>query len=240
MEHPSHPHELPSFPHFNRLPPEVRILIWKATLDNEEAGVCIPRVREVHDDSSASSDSGSGSDSDSDSEESDSENAELDGTLQPLTVNCKLPVIFHACRESRNTARLTTPHKENSIGACYNAHRDFDPSKDIFFVTSSFEHLFPLWKWEGTKDIKHIGLEYPNSLMKLWYLMVAFWFFIVFHDIPKASIIHTPHIDAYFAQEDSRFEVRLIHAGNWARLRGFHMNVDLALLVRSEPEGDEI
>ncbi|KAI2466099.1 hypothetical protein F4781DRAFT_367690 [Annulohypoxylon bovei var. microspora] len=201
-----------SFPLFQTFPTELQLMIWEAALEINEVGICIPIVKTQHSKEVAVIDSDS--DSHNKKPEEFDQNT-LDAMLQPLIVNCKLHVIFHVCGQSRYIARKRVSHREDDIGACYGAFRNYDPRRDIFFVTPRFCNEFPLKYWTKASEIKHIGLEFPHNQVKWWYFIVAFWYFIEHRDIRNLTIIKLHITDPDTEPSNQTFQLNNIVTEGW-------------------------
>ncbi|KAI1213667.1 uncharacterized protein F4807DRAFT_195818 [Annulohypoxylon truncatum] len=194
------------FPLFSVLPSELQVKIWEAASELDEVGICVPRInpdhlhdidplcRELESDGSKISES----------------QPKLDVMVERLVVNFKLPPVFHICRQSRQVARKAVLHSEDKDGACYGAFREYDPAKDVFFVTHVFFHsFFPFKFWEKAKEIKHVGLEYPTFNGRWSYFMSCWNLFIAHHQTPKLTIIvKTPRDGLYLGPRNQIYQVQ--------------------------------
>ncbi|KAI1084047.1 hypothetical protein F5B20DRAFT_363577 [Whalleya microplaca] len=90
-----------------------------------------------------------------------------------LRVFYKLPTVFHACRDSRAVARRYVRHFELDDGACFGAHRCYQPDRDILYLSlqnfMNFPDEFPPIWHQGAKA-RHLAMgtpeEYDHSLFQ--------------------------------------------------------------------------
>ncbi|KAI0884600.1 uncharacterized protein GGS22DRAFT_144556 [Annulohypoxylon maeteangense] len=183
----------PLFPLFSALPVELQLMIWEAASELHEAGICIPTVNPEYRGLSLGVWLGLGFDIRRASEHQEW----LNDIVGPLVVNCKLPPIFHVCKQSRDIARRNIDHHEDDIGACYGAFRIYDPEKDIFFVTYDFFEAFRVFFfWDVSREIKHIGIEPPTSRSTWLYYFLSCWNHSVARcKTPKVTIIYMDRFD---------------------------------------------
>ncbi|OTA87089.1 hypothetical protein M434DRAFT_35530 [Hypoxylon sp. CO27-5] len=186
-------------------------MIWtEAVLEDIEPGICIPRVRPEY--------------ADLHEPVNQVENAGEE-RLQPLTVNCKLSVIFHVNRESRHVAKRTVRHKQDESGACFGAWRDYDPRIDVLFLSLGLYYSFRMGNWSRAAEIQHIGITWPSSYTQWLHLTFIIRNLPKFQNVQRATMIETGDIDPYYAPTTQFFrlqsrelepsDARLIALGLW-------------------------
>ncbi|KAI1141897.1 hypothetical protein F5Y05DRAFT_409047 [Hypoxylon sp. FL0543] len=124
----------PLFTKFNDLPPELRRIVWKLALPDDNAEICIPWPL---------------------NEEAAywrRENGVLvthTNFLEPYLVDTCFPVIMHVCRESRDLAVSQLRFRYSPLAGCPVPFRAFRPDLDImhvsFFREPTDEHEMPRW-----------------------------------------------------------------------------------------------
>ncbi|KAI1461244.1 hypothetical protein F4805DRAFT_454180 [Annulohypoxylon moriforme] len=209
----------PLFTLFPRLPVELQLMIWRAASELNEEGICIPRIDPARRISTFVMYRTLNSDATKIPGAQDAINAMLD----PLIVYFKLPTTFHVCKQSRDVARSTVLHHEDEIGACYSAHREYDPEKDIFFYTWKFFLHFRLFTfWEKRKEIKHLAIHFPNNDVKWWYFLVAWYHGVVRNQTPKVSLINVKNPDFNSSLRGQLFRIeKLFATGREAMIQFF-------------------
>ncbi|KAI1381608.1 hypothetical protein F4677DRAFT_130932 [Hypoxylon crocopeplum] len=190
-----------SFPQFKQFPPEIRMMIWEAALQEIEPGLCIPRFK----------------DDDENGIKIEDSSAEKDRDKLPLLlVNCGLSPIFHACSESREVARKTVAHREDNSGACFGASREYDPDEDVLFMSPKFYRLFPMRDWKQAAEVRHVALEHPDKPLRFRSVLWTFYDVPCFPGLRKLSIVETSGVNIYHEPTGRRFQLRgYIPRNNW-------------------------
>lgn len=162
-------------------------------LEDTEPGICIPRVKPEYDDLHEPFNQAA--------------NAEEE-RLQPLTVNYTLPVAFHVNRESRRIAKRTVRHREDDSGACFGAFRDYDPRRDVIFLTLGLYYSFRMGNWSRAAEIRHIGIAWPRTYTQWLHLTFIGRNMPRFQNLQRATMIETGDIDPYRAPATRVFRLQ--------------------------------
>ncbi|KAI2632277.1 hypothetical protein GGR54DRAFT_27370 [Hypoxylon sp. NC1633] len=194
-----------SFPRFSDLPIELRKMVWKAALEETEAGICIPgleydfrrRQPDVpHDGENYILDNGENDILDDD-----------DTQVEQLIVNYKLPALFHVCRESRRVAGQTVSTWQDGIwqdgpGPYINAYRRYEPDRDTLFLTPEASHI---GGWVKAPKVQHLAFEYPyNEAQILHFMTVACERDFV--DLRSVTLVDIAGFDVYSSPPSRRYE----------------------------------